>query len=33
MFPQAARIGEAAIHRDAYNFYFQDSWSVSSGCC
>lgn len=30
MFPQAARIGEAAIHRDAYNFYFQDSWRVSS---
>jgi hypothetical protein len=30
LFPQGDRIGAAAIHRDAYNFYLQDSWRVSS---
>src|SRR5580693_4609688 len=29
LFPQGARIGDAAIHRDAYNLYFQDSWKIS----
>ena len=29
MFAQAASIGDSAIHRDAYNFYFQDAWKVS----
>lgn len=29
MFAQGDRIGVSAIHRDAYNFYFQDSWKVS----
>ncbi len=29
LFAQGARIGDAAIHRDAYNVYFQDSWKVS----
>ena len=29
LFAQGARIGGAAIHRDAYNAYFQDSWKVS----
>jgi len=28
-FAQGAAIGDSAIHRDAYNFYFQDSWKVS----
>jgi hypothetical protein len=30
LFAQGARIGDSAIHRDAYNAYFQDSWKVSS---
>lgn len=30
IFAQGAAIGDSAIHRDAYNFYFQDSWKVSS---
>jgi hypothetical protein len=30
MFAQGAAIGDSAIHRDAYNFYFQDSWKVSN---
>ncbi len=29
MFAQGQAIGDSAIHRDAYNFYFQDSWKVS----
>ena len=29
MFAQGDRIGDSAIHRDAYNAYFQDSWKVS----
>jgi len=29
MFAQGDHIGDSAIHRDAYNFYFQDSWKVS----
>jgi hypothetical protein len=29
MFAQGASIGDSAIHRDAYNFYFQDAWRVS----
>jgi hypothetical protein len=29
MFSQGASIGDSAIHRDAYNFYFQDIWKVS----
>ena len=29
MFAQGASIGDSAIHRDAYNFYFQDAWKVS----
>jgi hypothetical protein len=29
LFAQGARIGDSGIHRDAYNFYFQDSWKVS----
>lgn len=28
LFPQGDRIGESAIHRDEYNFYFQDSWKL-----
>ena len=31
MFSQGDRIGDSAIHRDAYNAYFQDSWQLSSG--
>jgi hypothetical protein len=30
MFSQGDRIGDSAIHRDAYNAYFEDSWKVSS---
>ncbi len=30
LFAQGERIGDSAIHRDAYNAYFQDSWKVSS---
>ena len=26
---KARAIGDSAIHRDAYNFYFQDTWKVS----
>jgi hypothetical protein len=29
MFSQGASIGDSAIHRDAYNFYLQDTWKVS----
>jgi len=29
MFSQGASIGDSAIHRDAYNFYFQDTWKLS----
>jgi hypothetical protein len=29
LFAQGDRIGDSAIHRDAYNVYFQDSWKVS----
>ena len=29
LFPQGARIGDAGIHRDAYNVFFQDSWKIS----
>ena len=29
LFAQGDRIGDAAIHRDAYNAYFQDSWKVT----
>ena len=29
LFSQGASIGDSAIHRDAYNFYFQDTWKVS----
>jgi hypothetical protein len=29
MFAQGAAIGDSAIHRDAYNFYIQDTWKVS----
>lgn len=31
LFPQGARIGEAAIRRESYNFYFQDSWKMAPG--
>ena len=29
LFPQGARIGDAGIHRDAYNVFFQDSWKIT----
>ena len=29
IFAQGAAIGDSAIHRDAYNFYFQDTWKLS----
>ena len=29
LFAQGARIGDSAIHRDAYNAYFEDSWKIS----
>ena len=29
LFAQGDRIGDSAIHRDAYNAYIQDSWKVS----
>jgi hypothetical protein len=28
-FPQGSRMGEAAVRRNAYNFYFQDTWKLS----
>ena len=28
-FPQGDRIGDAGIHRNAYNFYAQDSWKIN----
>ncbi|MGH9398252.1 MAG: hypothetical protein ACRD18_15545, partial [Terriglobia bacterium] len=31
LFSQGDKIGESAIHRDEYNFYFQDAWRVRSG--
>jgi hypothetical protein len=30
MFPQGGHIGDAGIHRDAFNFYVQDSWKLGS---
>ncbi len=30
LFAQGDKIGESAISRDAYNFYFQDAWKISS---
>ena len=30
LFPQGSRIGDAGIHRDAYNAYFEDSWKLSN---
>ena len=30
MFAQGDKIGESAISRDAYNFYLQDAWKISS---
>jgi hypothetical protein len=30
-FPQGTRIGEAGIHREAYNLYFLDNWRVTPG--
>jgi hypothetical protein len=30
IFSQGDHIGDSAIHRDAYNAYFEDSWQVSS---
>jgi len=29
MFAQGASIGDSAVHRDAYNFYLQDTWKVT----
>jgi hypothetical protein len=29
MFAQGSRIGESAVRREAYNFYFQDAWKIS----
>ena len=29
IFSQGAAIGDSAIRRDAYNFYFQDTWKLS----
>ena len=29
MFAQGDHIGDSAIHRDAYNFYLQDSWKLT----
>ncbi len=29
MFPQGTHIGEVAVRREAYNFYFQDAWKIS----
>ncbi len=29
MFPQGAHIGDAGIHRDAFNLYAQDSWKIN----
>jgi hypothetical protein len=31
MFPQGSRLGEGAVHRDEYNFYFQDAWKARPG--
>lgn len=28
-FPQGARVGEAAVHREAYDFFFLDNWHAS----
>lgn len=30
MFPQGDHIGDAGIHRDAFNLYVQDSWKIST---
>ncbi|MGD0323080.1 MAG: TonB-dependent receptor [Terriglobia bacterium] len=29
MFAQGSHIGEVAVRREAYNFYFQDAWKIS----
>lgn len=29
LFPQGSHIGESAVHRDAYNFYFEDAWKLA----
>ncbi|MDE3178031.1 MAG: hypothetical protein KGM47_00105, partial [Acidobacteriota bacterium] len=29
LFPQGDRMGDSAVHRDEYNFYFQDSWKIN----
>ncbi len=29
MFPQGTHIGEVAVRREAYDFYFQDAWKIS----
>ncbi len=29
LFAQGERMGDSAVRRDAYNFYFQDNWKVS----
>jgi outer membrane receptor protein involved in Fe transport len=29
MFARGSRIGEVAVRREAYNFYFQDAWKIS----
>jgi hypothetical protein len=31
MFPQGNRLGEGSVHRDEYNFYFQDAWKARPG--
>jgi hypothetical protein len=30
LFPQGDRLGESAIRRESYNFYFQDTWKLRS---
>jgi len=30
LFPQGSKIGDASIHRDAYNAYLEDSWKLKS---
>ncbi len=29
MFPQGPKVGDVAVRREAYNFYFQDAWKLS----
>jgi hypothetical protein len=31
LFPQGDHMGEVAVRRAAYNFYFQDTWKISPG--